>query len=94
MPYIDAQPADLNTIFIRKGIELNSFFNSLGAKGGDIITNINGTPITLENMRTIIGREFWLGSGNGYYNDGPKGWKGDNPFGQGRDPYLQRSKHS
>ena len=58
MPYIDAQPADLNTIFIRKGIELNSFFNSLGAKGGDIITNINGTPISLENMRTIIGQSF------------------------------------
>jgi predicted metalloprotease with PDZ domain len=58
MPYIDAQPADLNTIFIRKGIELNSFFSSLGAKGGDIITNINGTSITLENMRTIIGRSF------------------------------------
>jgi predicted metalloprotease with PDZ domain len=58
MPYIDAKPANLDTIFIKKGIELNSFFRDLGAKGGDIITNINGTAITLESMRGIIGQSF------------------------------------
>jgi len=58
MPYIDADPSNLDTIFIRKGVELNSFFSDLGAKGGDVITNINGAAITLESMRSIIGQSF------------------------------------
>jgi len=58
MPYIDANPANLDIIFIMKGLELNSFFKDLGAKGGDIITNINGTAITLDSMRSIIGQSF------------------------------------
>ncbi|MGB5700898.1 peptidase M61 [Muriicola sp.] len=57
-PYIDANPANLDAIFIRKGMELNSFFKDLGAKGGDIIKNINGTDITLESMRGIVGQSF------------------------------------
>ncbi len=58
MPYIDAKPSNLDAIFIRKGLELNSFFNNLGAKGGDIITKINDTPITLDSMKSIIGQSF------------------------------------
>jgi predicted metalloprotease with PDZ domain len=58
VPYIDADPADLNTIFIQRGIELNSFFSNLGAKGGDVIIEINGTKITLDSMRSIIGESF------------------------------------
>ncbi len=58
MPYIDANPANLDIIFIMKGVELNSFFSDLGAKGGDTITNINGTAITLDSMRSIIGQSF------------------------------------
>lgn len=57
-PYIDANPTNLNSIFIQKGIELNSFFKDLGAKGGDIITKFNGTDITLESMRSIVGQSF------------------------------------
>lgn len=58
IPYVDADPDDLDTIFIMKGIDLNSFFKALGAKGGDVITNINGTNITLDSMRRIIGESF------------------------------------
>lgn len=57
-PYVDADPADLDRIFIMQGMNLNSFFTSLGAKGGDVITNINGTAITLDAMRRIIGESF------------------------------------
>jgi predicted metalloprotease with PDZ domain len=58
IPYIDADPSDLDTIFIQKGMELNSFFRDLGAQGGDVILNINGTPITLDSIRVIIGESF------------------------------------
>jgi len=58
IPFIDIDPANENEVFIRKGITLNSFFNGIGAKGGDIIKSIDGTPITLEIMRGIIGMSF------------------------------------
>jgi predicted metalloprotease with PDZ domain len=58
MPYIDVNPANLDLIYIRKGVELNSFFRDLGAMGGDVIKDINGTAITLESMRSIIGQSF------------------------------------
>ncbi|MEZ2416000.1 peptidase M61 [Muriicola sp. E247] len=58
IPYIDADPGDLDTIFVQKGMELNSFFQDLGAKGGDIIIKINDTTITLDSMRTIVGESF------------------------------------
>jgi predicted metalloprotease with PDZ domain len=57
-PFIDVDPSNGNAIFVRKGIELNSFFNNLGAEGGDVIKSINGTPITLESIRPIIGQSF------------------------------------
>lgn len=58
VPFIDVDPADQNIVFIRKGITLNSFLESLGAQGGDIIKSINDTPITLEAIRTVIGQSF------------------------------------
>jgi predicted metalloprotease with PDZ domain len=58
IPLIDADPGDLNTIFIQQGMELNSFLRDLGAKGGDVILEVNGTPITLDNMRSIVGESF------------------------------------
>tara|TARA_R110002050_G_scaffold179118_3_gene312507 strand:- start:172553 stop:174436 length:1884 start_codon:yes stop_codon:yes gene_type:complete len=58
IPYIDVDEANNNAIFIRKGIELNSFFNDLGVQGGDVITTIDGTAITLESIRPIIGQSF------------------------------------
>ncbi len=58
VPFIDIDPAKSNAVFIRKGIPLNSFFNDLGAEGGDVIKSINDTPITLEAIRPIIGQSF------------------------------------
>ncbi|NER09539.1 Predicted metalloprotease, contains C-terminal PDZ domain [Muriicola jejuensis] len=58
IPYIDADPSDMDTIFIQKGMELNSFLKGLGAKGGDVILEINGVPITLDSMRAIVGESF------------------------------------
>jgi len=58
MSYIDVDQSNDNAIFIRKGIELNSFFNDLGAHSGDVIKSINGTPINLEAIRPIIGQSF------------------------------------
>lgn len=58
MPYIDVDQAKGNAIFIRKGIELNSFFTDLGAQGGDVIKSINDTAIDLDAIRPIIGQSF------------------------------------
>ncbi len=58
IPFIDVDMAGDKAIFVRKGIELNSFFTDLGIQGGDIIKSINGIPITLESMRPIIGASF------------------------------------
>ena len=57
IPYIDVDPSD-NSIFVRQGIELNSFFTSLGIQGGDIIISIDGSEIDLESIRPIIGQSF------------------------------------
>ncbi len=58
VPFIDIDPKNKDIIFVRKGIELNSFFNDLGVRGGDVITTIDGTAITLESIRTIIEQSF------------------------------------
>ncbi|MDB4293419.1 peptidase M61 [Maribacter sp.] len=58
VPYIDVDQKNDNAIFIRKGIELNSFFVNLGVQGGDVIKSINDTPINLEAIRGIIGASF------------------------------------
>lgn len=58
VPFIDVDPKSNNSVFLRKGIALNSFFEGLGAEGGDIIQSINGTPITLESIRPLIGESF------------------------------------
>lgn len=58
VPFIDVDQANDNAIFIRKGIELNSFFKELGIQGGDIVKSINGTAINLESIRPIIGQSF------------------------------------
>ncbi|WP_422081793.1 peptidase M61 [Ulvibacterium sp.] len=58
IPFIDVNQSEGNSIFVRKGIELNSFFNDLGAKGGDVIKSINDTSINLEAIRPIIGQSF------------------------------------
>ena len=58
MPYIDVDQANDNAIFVRKGIELNSFMTDLGLQGGDVISSINGTTIDLDAIRPIIGQSF------------------------------------
>ncbi|WP_411030032.1 peptidase M61 [Spongiimicrobium sp. 3-5] len=58
VPFIDVDQANNNAIFIRKGIELNSFFNNLGAKGGDVIKRIDGKDIDLDAVRSVIGQSF------------------------------------
>jgi predicted metalloprotease with PDZ domain len=60
IPYIDLDPSD-NSIFVRSGIELNTFFTGLGLKGGDTLLSIDGTSIDLESIRPIIGQSFGWG---------------------------------
>lgn len=57
-PFIDVVQENGNEIYLRKGIAQNSFFNDLGAQGGDVIKSINGTPIDLNSIREIIGKSF------------------------------------
>ncbi|WP_297794719.1 peptidase M61 [uncultured Eudoraea sp.] len=59
IPFIDIDQANEDAIIIRKGIELNTFFTNLGAQGGDTIKSIDGIPISLESIRTIIGQSLW-----------------------------------
>ncbi len=58
VPYIDVDPSEDNAIFIREGIELNSFLKDLGAQGGDVIKKIDDTAINLDAIRPIIGQSF------------------------------------
>lgn len=58
VPYIDVDVKKDSLIFIREGIDLNSFFTDLKLKGGDVIKKINGVPITIETLRPIIGESF------------------------------------
>ena len=57
VPYIDVDQSD-NSIFVRRGIELNTFFKDLGMQGGDTIVSIDGTKINLDSIRPIIGQSF------------------------------------
>ena len=57
-PFIDVDTSNNNAIFVREGIELCSFFNTLGLQGGDVIKSINGTPMNLESIRPIIQESF------------------------------------
>ncbi len=58
IPFIDIDQTNNDAIFIRSGIELNTFFTDLGAQGGDTIRSIDGMPISLESIRPIIGQSF------------------------------------
>jgi predicted metalloprotease with PDZ domain len=52
VPYITVNPA--KEIVIIPNIELNAFMTSLGLKGGDVITAINGTSYNLDNIYDMI----------------------------------------
>jgi len=58
IPYIDVDPSDTESIFIRNGITLNSFLIDLGVKGGDVIKRIDGVEIDLPAIRGVIGQSF------------------------------------
>ena len=58
VPYIDVDPANDNAIFVREGIQLNSFFRNLGAQGGDIIKSVDGKMTNLVNIRLLIGQSI------------------------------------
>jgi len=58
IPFIDIDQNNNDAIIIRSGIELNTFFTGLGAQGGDTIKSIDGMPISLEAIRSIIGQSF------------------------------------
>ncbi|MCK0146043.1 peptidase M61 [Arenibacter sp. F26102] len=58
VPYIDVDPSNDNAIFVREGIQLNSFFNNLGAQGGDIIKSVDGKITNLVNIRLLIGQSI------------------------------------
>ena len=58
VPYIDVDPSNDNAIFVREGIQLNSFFKGLGAKGGDIIKSVDGKMTNLVNIRLLIGQSM------------------------------------
>ena len=58
MPFIDVDPSDENTIFVRNDVPLNSFFRQLGLEGGDVIKSIEETPIDLDAIRAIIRESF------------------------------------
>jgi S1-C subfamily serine protease len=58
VPFIDVDADNNDAIYIREGIELNSFLVDLGVQGGDVIKSIDGAAITLESIRPIIGQSF------------------------------------
>ncbi|WP_291961112.1 peptidase M61 [Maribacter sp.] len=58
VPYMDVDVQNDSVVFIRKNITLNSFFDDLKLKGGDIFRTINGKDINLESLRPIIGESF------------------------------------
>jgi predicted metalloprotease with PDZ domain len=64
-PFIDANQ-DKGTVFFRESYPMNSFFEELGVKGGDVISSINGTDYTLENIRNLISASMAWGEGEDF----------------------------
>ncbi|RZJ65297.1 MAG: peptidase M61 [Flavobacterium sp.] len=62
-PYITVNP-DTKEIIVMPGIELNDFYKTVGLKGGDIITEVNGTKFNLDNIYDLV-----MGSQNWKEND-------------------------
>jgi predicted metalloprotease with PDZ domain len=58
IPFVDMDVENDSIIFIREGIDLNSFFTDLKLQGGDIIKKINDEVITIASIRQIIGESF------------------------------------
>ena len=58
IPFVDVDVENDSIIFIREGIDLNSFFTDLKLQGGDIIKKINDEEISIASIRQIIGESF------------------------------------
>lgn len=52
-PYITLKPGTKNLVVIN-GIKLNAFMNELKLVGGDVITKVNGTEYTIDNIYNLI----------------------------------------
>lgn len=61
IPFIDLDQENTDIVFVRKGIPLNTFFNEIGAEGGDVIKSVNGTATDLDGIRTVIGQSLGWG---------------------------------
>lgn len=58
-PYITVNP-DTKEIIVMNGVELNDFYKTLGLKGGDVITEVNGTKYNLDNIYDLVmGSQDW-----------------------------------
>jgi len=53
VPYIDGNPENM-TLFFRKGIKLNSFFEDLGVENGDVIKTVNGESYNIQNAYDLV----------------------------------------
>ncbi|MDO1513440.1 peptidase M61 [Maribacter confluentis] len=58
VPYIDVDVQNDSVVFIREGIQLNSFFNDLKLQGGDILKTIDDQEVSVEALRPIIQDSF------------------------------------
>lgn len=52
-PYIDGNP-ETGELFIRNGINLNSFLEELEVESGDIIKSVNGTVYNIQNVYELV----------------------------------------
>ena len=52
-PYIDGNPENME-LFFRKGLKLNSFWEDLGVKNGDVIKSVNGKEYDLQSAYDLV----------------------------------------
>ncbi|RZJ70894.1 peptidase M61 [Flavobacterium sp.] len=58
-PYVQVDP-DSKAISVVAGIELNDFWKTLGLKGGDVISEVNGKAYNLDNIYDLVmGSQAW-----------------------------------
>lgn len=58
---IIAGNAQYGTIFFTDAVADNSFWNDLGVQPGDVIKNINGTDLTMQNANDVLQKVFMWG---------------------------------
>ncbi|APQ17805.1 M61 family metallopeptidase [Maribacter hydrothermalis] len=58
VPYIDVDVENDSVVYVREGIDLNSFYTNLDLRGGDIFKTINGVDVNVDSIKAIIGESF------------------------------------